>query len=95
MQFTLSLSDYIDQYLTNLEQDSTHCPVCYEQVLEHGKIQDMEHIIECYRTQLLERYLREHLAKHGEFPELTTDTVTQLMNQVEREMIKLCKLSKK
>ena len=95
MQFTLSLSDYIDQYLINLEQDSTHCPVCYEQVLEHNKIQDMEHIIECYKTQLLETFLRDYLIKHGEFPELTGELVSRLIEQVEREMLKLCKISKK
>ncbi len=95
MQFTLSLSDYIDQYLINLEQDSTHCPVCYEQILEHNKIQDMEHMIECYKTQLLEIYLRDHLIEHGEFPDLTRGVVVQLIEQVEQEMLKLCKISKK
>ena len=33
MKFTLSLRDYIDQYITNLENGDNHCPVCYEQVM--------------------------------------------------------------
>ena len=90
MQFTLSLSDYIDQYITNLSCNSYHCPICYEQVLEHDRAKDMEHLVECYRTHLLEIQLREYYDKHGEYPEITVDLVLDLVDKVQQEMVQYC-----
>lgn len=90
MQFTLSLSDYIDQYITNISNNSMFCPVCYEEVLELNRTTDMEHLVECYRIQLLDTRLREHFDKHGEFPEITANLILDLVDTVRREMEQYC-----
>ena len=90
MRFTLSLSDYIDQYITNYESGSHCCPVCYDDVLEHNRVTDLEHIVECYRAQLLELLLVEHYEREGEFPPLTSDMITSLIDKVHKEVENYC-----
>ena len=86
MKFTLSLTDYIEQYVRNVEQDVKHCPVCYEQVLEHSKHKDIEHILDCYKLQLLELHIMDTLEKTGDVPPLTDELIDMLADQVSREV---------
>lgn len=86
MKFTLSLTDYIEQYVHNVEHDVKHCPVCYEQVLEHNKQKDIEHILDCYKLQLLEIHIMDTLEKTGDVPPLTDDLIDMLADRVSREV---------
>lgn len=86
MKFTLSLTDYLEQYITNMDTGSKHCPVCYEQVLEHNKHKDIEHILECYKLQLLELHIMDTLKKTGDVPPLTDELIDNLDYQVSREI---------
>lgn len=53
MKFTLTLHDYIQQYIINREMEHAHCPVCYDQVLVDNTKNNMAHILECYKQQVL------------------------------------------
>ena len=90
MRFTLSLSDYIDQYITNLSRDNYHCPVCYEESMEHNRTKDMEHLVECYRVQLLELRFQEYFNKHGDYPRMTAAMILEVVDSVQREMEQYC-----
>lgn len=91
MRFTLSLHDYIDQYTINKQQQDTHCPVCYHEVMQHNTREDMSHILECYKEQLLLDMLRVYKTKHGELPgDHLLHMVDTVQNRVRTEMIKYC-----
>jgi len=90
MRFTLSLNDYIEQYLKNMKHDETHCPVCYEQVMCDSKSKDMEHMLDCYRAHLLETYMHKYKQDHGDIPDLTPELILRLVDQVQLEMELFC-----
>ena len=94
MRFTLSLSDYIDQYISNVDSGSFCCPVCYDTVLEHNKATDLEHIVECYRAQLLELEMIDHFNVYGEYPELSPGLIVSLIEKVQRELESYCSINR-
>ena len=90
MRFTLSLNDYIEQYLKNMKDGDIHCPVCYEQVMCDSKSKDMEHMLDCYRGHLLETYMARYKQDYGDMPELTPELILRLVDQVQLEMELFC-----
>lgn len=70
MKFTLSLHDYMEQYVINQEHDQTHCPVCYQQVMTWNIKSDTTHLMECYRDDVLYRVLFEYMQQHDTLPAL-------------------------
>ena len=84
MRLTLSLHDYLYQYMTNVVDEDTHCPVCYERVLQHSAVKDITHVTECYRQDLLYRVLEAHVIEHDQLPDGATLQV--LVNHVNRRV---------
>ena len=91
MKFTLTLNDYLEQYLTNMKQHSMHCPVCYKEEMCDVKSVDLEHILDCYRGHLLETHIsRYKLENAGDTPSLSSELVLKLLEQVQLEMELYC-----
>ena len=91
MKFTLTLNDYLEQYLTNMKQHSMHCPVCYKEVMCDVKSEDLEHLLDCYRGHLLETYISRHkLENAGDTPSLSSELVLKLLERVQLEMELYC-----
>lgn len=91
MKFTLSLNDYIEQYVSNMEQQSMFCPVCYREEMCDDKSVDLEHLLDCYRGHLLETHISRHrLENAGADPKLSGEFVIKLLEQVEQEMKTYC-----
>jgi hypothetical protein len=90
MKFTLSLHDYIEQYLTNVDLGHMHCPVCYEQHMTHMKPADMKEMLECYKDQVIEAHLYKHMQEHGELPIVDEQFVDGILDQIEYEMATYC-----
>ena len=90
MKFTLSLRDYIDQYITNLENGDNHCPVCYEQVMNDDD-KDITHLIDCYKEQLITYVLASYHDKYGDIPEVTDEFMQTLNTRVWQEMERMYK----
>lgn len=86
MKFTLSLRDYMEQYLTNMDNDCMYCPVCYDECMCGDQRKDMEHMIECYKDDMIVRVLTEYHDKHGELPPIDEQFMNQLEQQVLQEM---------
>lgn len=84
MKFTLTLHDYIQQYVKNRDSQQTHCPVCYEQVLCDNTKTNMAHMLECYKQQLLLQLLKQNAPND---PDSIDRIVTQATDQVCQEMI--------
>ena len=87
MRFTLTLSDYVDQYIANQDNDQMHCPVCYEQEMTGDKKKDILQLIECYKLQLVEQRLRLLYLEHGYIPKLTDQFMEQVMESVDQELL--------
>ena len=90
MKFTLSLHDYIEQYLNNMDTKHRHCPICYEQHMNDIKADDMKSMLECYKEQIIEKKLHDHIKKHGELPEVDDNFVNSVVDQLEHEMFTYC-----
>lgn len=86
MRFTLSLHDYIDQYLRNVDDGDRHCPVCYEQHLTHDKSTDMQGFMKCYKEQIIELKIYDHVMQTGEIPALDDQFADDIIKQIEQEM---------
>jgi hypothetical protein len=86
MKFTLSLHDYMNQYMTNMEQQSMCCPVCYECVMCDDSHKDMLHMIECYKDEIITRVLIEYHDTHGELPVLSDEFMDMMESRVMDEM---------
>jgi hypothetical protein len=87
-RFTLSLSDYLEQYSSNRSDQNNHCPVCYEPTctIEHVD-QDLKHILRCYREDLVIRTIAEYELKYGELPSITQEFVARVNDRVTQEMV--------
>lgn len=90
MRFTLSIEDYLDQYVKNKETGDTHCPICYEQVMSDNKSNNITHLIECYKTQVLELELTKYYEEHGALPSSVGDYVDDIMIDIEHELARYC-----
>ena len=86
MRFTLKLCDYLEQYAINHEKNNIHCPVCYERILTHNKPEDVEHILLCYKMQLIELEFEKHYDMHGSFPDMDDDFIYKITNRVDSEV---------
>ena len=84
MKFTLTLYDYIQQYMINREHEQTHCPVCYEQVLCDNTKTNMSHMLDCYKQQVLLYMLQR--SKHRDIVEIER-LVMAAADQVRDEML--------
>lgn len=82
MKFTLSLSDYVQQYKRNLKQQDTHCPVCYERVMSLTRHEDLDHILDCYQEQLVERIVTTYRETHGHAMRVTPESLRQVVQFV-------------
>ena len=90
MRFTLCIEDYLDQYIKNRDAGDIHCPVCYEQVMHDTKSNNITHLLECYKTQVLELELTKYYEKHGTLPPSVGDYVDDLMTDIEHELVRYC-----
>lgn len=91
MKFTLSLFDYIQQYTDNQSNGVNNCPVCYERVITNNTRDNMTHILECYKEDLLMQMLNRYKKQHNELPghELL-HMVDLVQNRVKQEMLNYC-----
>ena len=86
MRFTLRFEDYIEQYMLNKAADEPFCPVCYEKCMTFDKKTDAEHIIECYREDLIMRKLRDMIELTGGVPALDVSFINSITQQIEDEL---------
>ncbi len=82
MQFTLTFKDYIDQYMINMQNGDSHCPVCYEQLMVDSETVDMEHMVSCYKEQQLYLRIKEHYESGVDADTLTLDGLDRLVTMV-------------
>jgi hypothetical protein len=87
MKFTLKLTDYLDQYKINKDEDCLNCPVCYNEEITGDIEDDVTHIIGCYKDQEIELRLLDHMNKTGEFPEIDEFWVDGIIQSIELEII--------
>lgn len=78
MQFTLCLSDYIDQYTANVSAGDKHCPVCYQQVMCDDDLADMTHLLRCYKDHRVTLKVRQFYRVHGTSSTVPMDTLEQM-----------------
>lgn len=88
MKFTLNLCDYLEQYVINLEKHEPTCPVCYDHVFAFEKEKDIEHILDCYKINLIERYIDEYFDEFGDWPVLSEKHVVDITSKVDAEVAK-------
>ena len=86
MRFTLKLCDYLEQYAENLRKNNIFCPVCYEKILTHDQAQDVDHILMCYKMQLIELELEKYYNLYGDFPEMSEEFIHGIAHRVESEV---------
>ena len=86
MRFTLKLCDYLEQYAINCRKNTMHCPVCYEEIMVHNQPSDIEHILSCYKMQLIEMELEKHYNLYGDFPELDEEFICDISTRVDNEV---------
>lgn len=90
MRFTLSLSDYIDQYTNNKFDQDNHCPICYEQCMTMDTQSDMKHMLLCYKEELMLRTIQQYVDEYGRFPELNEGFIERVLEHVTHEMARYC-----
>ena len=94
MKFTLSLSDYVHQYIDNIKQQDTHCPVCYNCVMQLSRRQDLDHMLECYQQQMIERIVLKYRETHGHGMHVTPESLRRVVQFVtqrsEQELRDMC-----
>jgi hypothetical protein len=90
MRFTLSLSDYIDQYTQNKTDSDTHCPICYDQCMSMDTKIDMKHMLNCYKEELMLRTIQQYVDEFGCFPELDDGFINKVLQLVTVEMARYC-----
>ena len=90
MKFTLSLHDYLDQLTVNREQQSSHCPVCYEQVMTRDLSTDVKHLFQCYKEELLIQRIVAHKREHGVIPVVDHEYMQAIDQHVTDQLISYC-----
>lgn len=94
VKFTLKLSDYLDQYQHNMENESNNCPVCYSEECIGDINQDVAHILSCYKNQAIELELIHHMDKTGEVPDIDELFVETISRRIDDEIYQ-CSLKRK
>lgn len=89
MRFTLKLTDYIDQYKQNLKDKVNNCPVCYMLEINGDTRSDVRHILECYKSQVIELTLISYFDSNGFYPELDDLFIDSISQRVEREILEV------
>lgn len=85
--FNLTFKDYVEQYITNLEQECGDvCPVCYERHLESSLTKDVPEIVECYRNKIILDVIGGYKRKHGQDPDITKEFLLQILEYVDRQV---------
>lgn len=95
MKFTLSLSDYIDQYTTNKSLKDNTCPICYEQCLYLDTKPDLKHVIDCYKEDMLLNVIQRYRIEHGDTPKLSHHFVDLVLKRVADELFNYCETHQK
>jgi hypothetical protein len=95
MKFTLSLSDYIDQYTTNKTHGDNTCPICYEQCLYLDTKPDLKHVIDCYKEDMLLNVIQQYRNQHGDTPKLSHDFIDIVLKRVADELFNYCETHQK
>ena len=90
MKFTLSLHDYLDQLTVNREQQSAHCPVCYEQIMTRDLSTDVKHLFQCYKEELLIQRIVAHKREHGVIPMVDHEYIQAIDQHVTDQLISYC-----
>ena len=90
MKFTLSLHDYLDQLTINREQQSSHCPVCYEPVMTRDLSTDVKHLFQCYKEELLIQRIVAHKREHGVVPLVDHEYMQAIDQHVTDQLISYC-----
>lgn len=86
MKFTLSLQDYMVQYVTNMDLKQMHCPICYDCCMIDDSREDVLHMIDCYKDEIITRVLTEYHDRHGELPVLDDAFMDMMETRVLDEM---------
>ena len=86
MKFTLRFADYLEQYMTNIDNQEPYCPVCYEQCLTFDKKVDAEHIIDCYKEELVIRRINHIVETTGRVPAIDESLIFEINEQIKDEM---------
>lgn len=92
IRFNLTLSDYLEQYISDKQQHLTNCPICYQDELSGDRARDIPHIISCYKHQTLLEVMKKYYDKFEEYPELTDEFIGLVDVKVELEMLDYCEL---
>lgn len=95
MKFTLSLSDYMDQYASNRSVKDNHCPICYECECNGEVAHDLKHVLDCYKEDVILNVIMEYQRKYGEPPAVTSQFVERVEKQVARELASYCESRRK
>lgn len=90
IHFTLTLNDYLDQYVINKHAGENVCPICYESELTWNRNKDIEHIMDCYKQQILLKLMRKYHERFNVFPEITDDFMDYVFDQMREEMVTYC-----
>ena len=86
VKFTLKLSDYLDQYQYNMENDIDNCPVCYSCECTGNVEQDITHILDCYKNQAIELEILHHMDKTGDIPDIDELFVENVSRRIDEEI---------
>lgn len=88
MKFTLNLTDYLEQYLTNDKNREPYCPVCYDKCMSFEHKSDIEHIIDCYKEQMIMDKMSKIIESTGKIPAIDAKFVHDINKMIEQEMMK-------
>ena len=86
VKFTLKLSDYLDQYQHNIQNDVDNCPVCYSAECTGNVEQDVAHILDCYKNQTIELEILHHMDKTGDVPDIDEMFIESISRRIDEEI---------
>lgn len=86
-RFTLSLADYLSQYVDDKQTEHNNCPICYENVMSmKDTSHDVKHIIDCYREDLVLRTMVEYHKQYDRLPELSDEFIDCVDVKIQQEL---------
>lgn len=90
IRFNLTLCDYLEQYITNKNNDEPYCPICYDTCMQWNRSKDIKHILDCYKEQMVVNVLKLYFDEFQEYPEITESFIDEVWQRVEVEMVNYC-----